>query len=126
VKSINYEAPHYAIISILLSIPLSLWYKYSPQHPFLKHPQSTFFLLCERFFHCLGPSKGCVQSHAPAQHFITRCFFFTVSCSPLAQPPHYRKPYTAYENPSSALQRLGKFWVLSSSLLFKWVNHVSL
>jgi len=44
VNSIHYEA-HYAIISTLLLLPPTLSFKYSPQHPVHKHPQSTWYML---------------------------------------------------------------------------------
>jgi len=36
------DASHYAVVSLLLSLPFIS--KHSPQHPVIKHPQSTFFL----------------------------------------------------------------------------------
>jgi hypothetical protein len=36
-----YEAPHYSVFSSLPPLPQR--FKYSPQHPVLKHPQSVFF-----------------------------------------------------------------------------------
>jgi hypothetical protein len=37
----NHEAPHYAVFSILLSLP-PLRLKYLPEHPVLVNPQFTF------------------------------------------------------------------------------------
>jgi hypothetical protein len=39
---ISYEAPHYAVLSSLLSLPPSLVH-ISPQYPVLRHLQSLFF-----------------------------------------------------------------------------------
>jgi hypothetical protein len=36
---------------------IPVWYKYSPQHPVLKHPQSTFLPYCQR------PSFTPIQNH---------------------------------------------------------------
>jgi hypothetical protein len=59
----SYESPHYAVFSNLLSLHLSSA-QYSPQHPVLKHPQSTFLPYCRR------PSFTLIQNHIQNYSFI--------------------------------------------------------
>jgi hypothetical protein len=47
VKSTSYEAPRYAVFSTTLSL-IPLRFKYSPQHPILKHPHSEYLPKCQR------------------------------------------------------------------------------
>jgi len=39
-KRTSYEVPHYVVFSLASCHFLPLRFKYSPQHPVLKHPQS--------------------------------------------------------------------------------------
>ena len=47
VSSTDHSAPHY-VVSFTPRLLVSLRPKYSPQHPILKHPQSTFLPQCQR------------------------------------------------------------------------------
>jgi len=58
VKSKIYEAPHYAVFSIVQPLP-SFWSKYSPQHPVIRHHQSMFPAVQ------VGPTKSELQVDRP-------------------------------------------------------------
>jgi hypothetical protein len=48
---------------------ISLWYKYSPQHPVLKHPHSMFLPECQR------PSCTPIQNHRQNYSFVYSNFY---------------------------------------------------
>jgi len=56
VKGRSYETSHNVVFTNLPSLPPS-YYKYSPQHPVLKHPQSIFLPQCVRPSFSKNPSK---------------------------------------------------------------------